>query len=53
MLMSGGVEKGLGGVEVPDAWEYFQVVEAVPQYEGVTISSDWLLQIKKVLYFWH
>jgi hypothetical protein len=39
----------IGGTAVPDAWEYFRVVPATPVYEAVTISTDWLIQIKKVL----
>jgi hypothetical protein len=39
----------IGGTAVPDAWEYFRVVPATPEYEAVSISNDWLIQIKKVL----
>jgi hypothetical protein len=39
----------LSTVLVPDAWEYFRVVPATPVYQGVSISNDWLIQIKKVL----
>lgn len=39
----------ISGTAVPDAWEYFRVVPATPEYEGVSISNDWLIQIKKAL----
>ena len=38
----------ISGVAVPHAWEYFRVVAATSEYDGISISSGWLNQVKKV-----
>lgn len=37
----------IGAVTVPDAWEYFRVVPATSSYTGISITQDWLNQVKK------
>jgi len=43
----------IGGIVVPDSWEYFTVlpVSTLPAINLPIISSDWIKQIKKVLAF--
>ena len=32
----------ISGITVPGTWEYFRVIPATSEYDGITISSSWL-----------